>query len=192
MAEELDQDLDNDEEVEDGEEDEPLDDEEDESTDGEDDSESDDGSESKAPTKEEKRVRALQSKLDQAIAENNRLKKSQMPPTKNGKPRDPEVERLMAFALDQTRKSLYETEPRLKKYQIAPEVIRGTTPEEMQANLKELKRLVSRIETGARNETLREHGFSPAPRDAGADKPRNFSSMSSEEFDKLVKEQAGM
>ena len=176
--------------------DEVLDEDEDESTDdatdGADDDESEDEADkAKSMSKEEKRIRALQSQLDKAVAENNKLKKAGTQPKAGSKARDPEVESLLQFALDQTRDSLYAAEPRLKEYGIGAEMIGGATRDEMQTSLKSLKRLISRVETGARNKALREHGFSPAPNDAGAEKPRNFSAMTGEEFDRLVKETAG-
>lgn len=139
------------------------------------------------PDKSEKRIRDLQSALDKAIAENNKLKKA-TPTDKKAPSRDPEVERWMRAAQDATRDRLYDSDPRFKEFGIDPAVISGDTPEEMRASVKELTKLISRVETRVRNKTLREHGFSPPPKEGGAEPRRNIAGMSNEEFEKLVAE----
>jgi hypothetical protein len=158
---------------------------EDESDKSEDDSE-ESASKSK-PDKSEKRIRDLQSALDKAIAENNKLKKA-TPTDKKAPSRDPEVERWMRAAQDATRDRLYDSDPRFKEFGIDPAVISGDTPEEMRASVKELTKLISRVETRVRNKTLREHGFSPPPKEGGAEPRRSVAGMSNEEFEKLVAE----
>lgn len=162
-----------------------LDETEDES---EDESEESDDSPKSKPDKSEKRIRDLQSALDKALAENNKLKKVSPADKKAPASRDPEVERWMRAAQDATRDRLYDSDPRFKEFGIDPAVISGDTPEEMKMSLRELTKLISRVETRVRNKTLREHGFSPPPKEGGAEPRRNIAGMSNEDFQKLVDE----
>lgn len=184
VDEELDQDLDEQEDENEEEEEDALDELDDDS--GEDESEDSEKPAAKAkPDKSEKRIRDLQSALDKALAENNKLKKAQ-PADKKVPPRDPEIERWMRAAQDATRDRLYDSDPRFKEFGIDPAVISGDTPEEMKSSMRELTKLISRVETRVRNKTLREHGFSPPPKESGAEPRRNIATMSNEEFQKLV------
>lgn len=170
-----------------------VDDVEDEDDEAADDAD-DDSPETKAkPDKAEKRVRDLQSMLDKALAENNKLKKIPVQEaTKPAVSRDPEVERWMLQAQDATRSRFYDADPRFKEYGIDPAVITGGTPEEMQLSQKAVLKIISRVETRARNKTLQEHGFSPPPKGGGSDRSRrDFATMDATEFDRLVKDAVG-
>lgn len=176
------------------------DDEEDEEIDSDlsDDSDSEDEDDQKPAAKSkvdrtQKRISDLQSKLDTVIAENNKLRKQVKGDGSDGKQRDPELERWMNEARVQARDRLFDSDQRFAKYKIDPAVITGDTPEEMKASAKAVLRLVSRIETEARNVALQEHGFSAPPKEGGSSgtKGRNFGTMDQKEFDRLVQEVMG-
>lgn len=143
-------------------------------------------------TKEEKRIRALQSANDKLTAELNKIKTVGGEQKKTeGVKRDPEIERWVRAAQETARERMYNSEPMLKEYGLPIDLLNGDTPEEMQASLKALTKMVNRVATRARNKALREHGFSPEPRSSGATRPsRDFGSMSSEDFTKLVEDVA--
>lgn len=92
------------------------------------------------------------------------------------------------FHRQMVRERLYESEPRLKAYDIPLDAISGSTPEEMKASFKAQIALVDKIETKARNAALLEHGLVPeVGGGAGTGEPMDFDKMSTEEFDKFLR-----
>lgn len=106
---------------------------------------------------------------------------------KAGAVSDPEVEAFKAFMRDAAREQLFKSEPRLAQFGIKPESITGATPEEMRASLGAQVKLLDSLESQIRNQVLSEHGIAPAIADGGrGEKLPDFTSMSSEEFEKYV------
>lgn len=158
------------------------------------DEESDEEDEDEKPVradKSEKRVRDLQSKLDKALAENSKLKKSNPSGVPTGKEADPEVQQWVQAAMDVTRNQIYSSDPRFKEFGVPPSAIAGDTPEQMQTSAAETLRFVNRIVTRTTNKVLREHGFSPEPKGDRKESSKDFDNMSQKEFDAQVRKALG-
>lgn len=157
------------------------------------DDESDD--ESEDDDKEKKRLRDLQSKADKETARANKaeaaLKALQAGGTKqdDGRPKgsvDPEVQKWLSVAKESARTRLYESEPRFKEYGLAPSLISGDSPDDMEASFTQLKRLVGKVESRVRDAVLKEHGFAEAPRGGTSTPKRDYANMSKDDFEKVV------
>jgi hypothetical protein len=169
-------------------EDEAEDEAEDEDADADDSEEgAEDEPAAKKTDKSEKRIRDLQSQLDKAKAELNKvMKQAKANGGSEGPERDPEVQKWMTAAVEMTRTRVYESDPLFSEMGISSAAITGDTPEEMQASAKELSRLVKRIVTRTQNKVMREHGLTPEPRDSGREAKQSYASMSSEDFEKEI------
>lgn len=174
-------------------EDEVEDEADDEAEDDESESDSEDDAAAKPKTdKSEKRIRDLQSQLDKAKAENNKLLKAKEADSDpKAKETDPEVRRWVQAAKDVTRSRVYDSDPRFKEFGIDQTAITGDSPEEMNASAAALLRIIKRIESRTTNKVLREHGFSPEPRNGDRAVKRDYRNMKQDEFDALVKQVVG-
>lgn len=160
-----------------------------------DDAEDDESDESESSEKEKKRLRDLQSKADKETARANKaeaalaaLKAGGVKPGE-GKPTgsvDPEVQKWLSVAKESARTRLYESDPRFKEYGLPPSLISGDSPEDMETSFTQLKRLVGKVESRVRDSVLKEHGFAEAPRSGTATPKRDFTTMSKEDFEKVV------
>lgn len=168
---------------------------EDEESDGlEVDGEESETSDAEPPSKDDKRVRDLQSKADKATAEANKLRKELE--ALKAKPKDagkeagdvpPELRQWLNAAQDRVRDQLYGADPRFKEYGIDPALITGGTPEEMKATAAQLKKFVDRVETKVRNKALRDAGFDPEPVASTPQTRRNYAEMDPKDFEEVVR-----
>jgi hypothetical protein len=164
-----------------------------------DDQESEDEEES-ASDDDPKRVRDLQSAKDKETARANKLQKEldalkQQATGKPGeKPKavDPQLAEWQAELKTQVRTQFYESDPRFKEYGLSPDLITGSSPAEMRASLQALKKMVTKIESVARKKVLEETGAAPDLMGGGTvttGPAKDFSKMSSEEFNKYLESQ---
>jgi hypothetical protein len=154
-----------------------------------------DDAESKSPKDSEspddpKRIRDLQSKADKAEARANKLQKRLEEADANtakGSDEDssdipPELREWLGIAKEKAQDSLYEGDERFKEYDLSPTLITGETPDKMKESAKALQELVTQIEGKVRNSVLQEHGFAPEPASSARQEPKNWATMSREEF----------
>lgn len=156
-------------------------DEEDES---EDESESDE-SEGKPDPKVDKRISDLQSALDKETARANKLEKLQ----KRGQDgdeggKDPERQALLAELREASLDAVLGENPELKQYGIDRNLIEGANRAELRESATQLVSLVKSVATKARNAALREHGLNAEPVGGTREKPKNYGTMSDEDFEK--------
>lgn len=174
--------------------------------DGDDGDESlDDGAESPSPSDKdlkstEKRVTDLQSKMDKETARANKAEKTLLilqetmkgddTEESNSGSRDSESNQD-SVVLDMARMFALQQHPILSEYGISVADLTGSTPSEIAQTATELEARFAKIETQVRNKVLADNGMSPEI-DAG-DKSKNrssrdFSKMSSEDFNKVLTE----
>ena len=158
---------------------------EDESDAGSDGSDGESGSEGTPPV--DKRISELQSKADKAEARANKLEKllSGRDDGGDGKDgKDPERAVLMTELREASLDAVYGEFEALKEYGIDRTLVEGTTRAEMRESATSLVGLIKNVETKARNKALREHGIKAEPAGATRQPPKNFASMSDEDFEK--------
>jgi hypothetical protein len=81
----------------------------------------------------------------------------------------------------------FQQNPKLAEYGIAAADLNGSSPSDIARVATELVARFEKIETQARNKVLAEQGISPEiEAGAASTKARDFSTMSKEEFDKVV------
>lgn len=151
---------------------------------------------SKDPKSTDKRISDLQSAKDKETARANKLQKQLDAITAATKDEDVEVRKSAASTtgnvtdnviLDMARMFAFQQNPKLAEYGIAPSDLTGSTPSEVTQAATELVARFEKIETQVRNKVLADQGFAPEI-DAGlpAAKPRDFSKMSKEDFQKVM------
>jgi hypothetical protein len=174
-------------------------DDEDEGDDADTDSDSSSESEGeKDPKSSDKRVRDLQSKADKETARANkaeaelaRVKAALVQDSESGTPPSSGAPADGAL-LDMARMFAYQQNPKLAEYDVPVSALNGGTPSEIAASAAELVARYERIETKARNKLLAENGQAPEIDSGGPPaKARDFSTMSKEDFNKLVDETMG-
>lgn len=181
-----------------------LDDEGDSGSDGADDNDGtegappdDDNSESDEP--ESKRVNDLMSNWQKEQARANRLQAeldALKAPKSKGRAKAtaaPEENEFVQFAREQTRNTLYASDPRLAQYGIDVTAITGSTPAEMQASLNGHRKMIDSLESRIRNDVLREHGLAPDVVSDGTRerRTRGFDpNMSDADFEKLLEKRS--
>ena len=176
-----------------------LDDEEEDTSEDEESSESgaadSQGSGSESSEDVEKRIRDLQSKADKAEARANKLQKQIEAQTKSQKAAKdgnadgvvpPEVQKWLDTAKERATEAAFESDERFKKYKVSPEFIQGDSPDELRQRAKAFADLLTEIEGQARNDVLVEHGYRPEPATSERADPKNYRTMSTEEFNKEV------
>lgn len=156
----------------------------------------DKGSESESKEDVEKRIRDLQSKADKAEARANKLQKQleAQGKSKNAATDDegtegvvpPEVRKWLDAAKERTLDQTFKSDGRFQKYKVDPAFIQADSPDALKERAKALAKMLSEIETQVRNEVLVEHGFSPQPATSERSEPKNYATMSSEEFNKIA------
>lgn len=98
-----------------------------------------------------------------------------------------DADEFREFARENARTTLFNSDPRLADYGLAPEDIAGTTLTEMRASMKKHLKLVDGIEGRARNKILAEHGLDPdVATGQGTEKPVSFSTMTDKEFNEYL------
>ena len=145
----------------------------------------------------DKRINDLMSKWQSTDAENKRLR-AQLEAQKGGDAGDDSApaagkdqtsaadEGFNAILRESARETLFKSDPRLERFGFKPDVIAGATAAEMQESLAKQKAFLDAVEGKLRNELLAEHGLTNDAAGGGSEKPRDFASMSSEDFQALV------
>ncbi len=140
--------------------------------------------------KEDKRISDLQSKADKAEARANKAEAALAKTVSRGDgeaPKvqsDPEREALMSELRDASLDAVFAEFAELKDYGVDRSLIEGRTRAEMREAATALVGLVKSVETKARNRVLKEHGIKAEPAGATRQPPKDFASMSNEDFEK--------
>lgn len=147
------------------------------------------------PKSTDKRVRDLQSKADTETARANKaearlksLEAAMKDTSAEGSAKSPVGDDAgMAIVLDMARMFAFQQNPKLSEYGISAADLGGGTPSEIAQYATDLIARFEKIETQVRNKVLSENGIAPIL-DSGTPPPpsRDFSKMSSEDFNKLV------
>lgn len=157
--------------------------------------------EDKSQKSTDKRIRDLQSKADQETARANKLEKRLADLQKamtdsdaeesNPKPKG-DGDATNAVVLDMARMFAYQQNPKLAEYGLSSSDLTGSSPSEIAESASELLSRFGKIETQVRNKVLAENGLAPEV-DAGSPPPpkRDFSNMSSEDFQKVLDKALG-
>lgn len=134
---------------------------------------------------ESKRVSDLMAMFNKEQAKTRRLEK-QLAERQTAKPKNAKAEsdEFLSFAREQTRNTLFASDPRLAASGYEASDIAGDSPAEMRENLTKLTKVLDSVETKIRTEVLREYGFDPnVAGSAGAStKLPDFGGMSDEDF----------
>ena len=91
----------------------------------------------------------------------------------------------MPTAVDDRR----DADPRLAAYGIDRLALWAPTPADVKANAERYKLLVDKMETNIEAQVMRRHNVSPSIGGGRQSKPRDWNSMSSEEFQKVLAEE---
>jgi hypothetical protein len=152
----------------------------------------------KDPKSTDKRISDLQSAKDKETARANKLQKqldailaaSKGDDAETGKPpaaSAPSGSGTDAVVLDMARMFAYQQNPKLAEYGISAADLNGSTPSEIAQSAAELVARFEKIETQVRNKVLADQGLAPEIDGvAPAQKPRDFSKMSKEDFQKVM------
>jgi hypothetical protein len=169
---------------------------------GGDNEDADSGSDNSAPPKDEskpvgesKRINDLMSNFNREQARANAAE-AKLKALESGQAGDAgdtsnssDADEFREFARENARTTLFNSDPRLAEYGLAPDDIAGTTLTEMRASMKKHLKLVDGIEGRARNRILAEHGLDPdVATGQGTEKPVSFSTMSDKEFNDFIAE----
>ena len=161
------------------------------------------GSDSSAPpsgqsgeaSNSDKRINDLMSKAQREEARANRLER-ELNALKGGgdasddkapqaRPRRQEETEAWAELLrEESRKVLFASDPRLAEYGVTPDVLAGSTPDEMRESLRREVARIDAMESKIRNRVLTEHGLDPEVGGGAGEPPVDYASMSKEEFEK--------
>jgi hypothetical protein len=152
-----------------------------------------DGKSESEDEKESKRVRDLQSAADKAVAKANKLQKqldeanAKAAKSNKDEPEVPaSVQEWLNITQERAQKTLFDSDSRFKEYDVSPDLIDGATPAAMRQSAETLSKVLDSVEGKVRNKVLQEHGFAPEPASSERNEPKNFRSMSSEEFNKIA------
>lgn len=145
--------------------------------------------EDKTKEKEDKRISDLQSLLDKEKTRANKLEKLVGKPAgpDGGNPpggNDPERAALLQELREASLDAVYGEFAELKDYSIDRSLIEGRNRAEMRESAAQLVGLVKSVETKARNKALREHGIKAEPAGSTRTPPKDYTNMSSEDFEK--------
>ena len=151
----------------------------------------DEGSESDNDSPADKRIRDLQSKADKAEARANRLEKLLAKAAGSGEgnasgSKDPERDALMTELREASLDAVFGEFPELTTYGIDRSLIEGRTRAEMREAATSLVGLIKSVETKARNKALRDAGVKADPTGATRQPPKNYATMSDEDFEKEI------
>lgn len=152
--------------------------------------------EAKDPKSTDKRISDLQSAKDKETARANKLQKqldaiaaaTKEDGAEDGKPAAPVAgDPTLSAMLDMARMFAFQQYPKLAEYGLTEADLSGNTPSEIAQGAAGLVARYEKIETQVRNKVLADNGMAPEI-EAGdtAPKPQDFSSMSSEDFKKVL------
>jgi hypothetical protein len=102
---------------------------------------------------------------------------------------NPEVRVFLDQILEGEIDRVYGADPRLAAYGIDRLALWAPTPAEVKANAERMKALVDRMETQIENRVMQRHGVSPGVAGGRTSKPRDWASMSSDDFEKVLAEE---
>lgn len=142
----------------------------------------------------QKRINDLTSKWQAAEAKANALEAEKKAAGPGGvtptapKPAEQSAEAQAWFELakENAIDAIYASDPRFKAYGIEKAQLAGRTPAEVQANADKLRKVIAGVESKVRNATLKEHGFAPELGGETRGTPKDYATMSTEEFEKVV------
>lgn len=141
-----------------------------------------------AAAAEDKRIRDLQSRADKAEARANKaeaaLAKSVTRDGNKGESKDPERDALLVELREASLDSVYGEYPELRRYGIDRNLVEGRTRAEMRESATSLVALVKSVATKAKNDALKEAGLSAEPVGGTRQPPKDYASMSDEDFEK--------
>ena len=136
--------------------------------------------------------RRLQSERDQERARANKAEKelkSLKAASANGQGESgipTNVNEWIVAAQENQRKALFAEYPEFSTYNIDAALIVGDTPAEMRASAKSLSEFVATLQGKVRQSVLVEHGFTPEPQSSQVTGRKDYATMDSKDFDKLV------
>ena len=143
----------------------------------------------------DKRISDLQSKADKETARANKAEtrlKALEAALKEGDTKDSKPEAETAgngvndAVLDMARMFVFQQNPKLAQYGISSSDLAGSTPAAVAQSATELVARFEKIETQVRNKVLADQGLAPEL-DSGVPEPaRDFTKMSSEDFEKVM------
>lgn len=165
---------------------EPEDEEIDESTDDTADGDDSAAGDSKAKGAEDKRIRDLQARADKETARANKAEALLASRGESGADgsNDPERAALVTELREASLDAVYGEFAELKEYGIDRALIEGATRAQMRESATSLVGLVKGVETKVRNKVLREHGIKAEPAGSARSAPKDYGSMSDEDFEK--------
>jgi hypothetical protein len=145
-------------------------------------------------TGEDKRLADLQSRLDKAEARANKAEAALAKGGGSGEgegSKDPERAALLEELREASLDAVYGEFKELGEYGIDRALIEGKTRAEMRESATSLVGLVKSVATKARNKALKEAGVTAEPAGSTRTPPKDFASMSAEEFEKFRAERKG-
>ena len=150
-------------------------------------SEESEGTEADAPSK--KRIDDLMSKWQKSEARNKKLteqlKNAAKPDGAPDPSDDPKV--WVDYMRQQTRDTIYGSDPRFAAYGIEPSAIEGDTPDSMRASATRWGTIMDKIESDASSKTLKKAGLTASAQGGAATKGPVIPE-SDEDFEKLVQQ----
>lgn len=87
---------------------------------------------------------------------------------------------------EESRKVLFSSDPRLAEYGVTPDVLVGSTPDEMRESLRREVQRIDAMESKIRNRVLVEHGLDPEVGGGSGEPPVDYASMSKKEFEEAL------
>jgi hypothetical protein len=143
---------------------------------------------------EDKRLKDLQSKADKAEARANKAEAALAKSLKSGEgegSKDPERAALLEELREASLDAVYGEFEQLREYGIDRALIEGQTRAEMRESATSLVGLIKSVATKARNKALKEAGVTAEPAGSTRTPPKDFGSMSAEEFEQFRAERKG-
>ena len=154
-----------------------------------DDGSTDDAQEGAKP-EGDKRIRDLQSQKDKAEARANKAEAALAKALNAGEgaakegSKDPERDALLVELRESSLDAVFGEYAELKSYGIDRNLIEGRTRAEMRESATALVALIKSVATRERNRVLKESGITPEPAGSTRTPPKDWGSMSDEDFEK--------
>lgn len=147
---------------------------------------------------ESKRINDLTSKWQKEQARAEKAEKA-LAALKGGNPSTPQsgnasdtsadADEFVNFAREQSRETLFKSDPRLAEAGMSADDIAGNTLSEMKASFAKQVKLVSGFESRLRSRVLREHGLdADLGGTSASEKTPDFARMTDKEFDAFMAE----
>lgn len=147
-----------------------------------------------SPAKSGEDLSKMQSERDREVARANKLQK-ELDSLKAASAKDagaqgvpPQVQEWILAAQRRTREVIYDSNPKFKAYGVSPDLITGDSPAAMEASAQSLAAFVDTLEGNVRDQVLRDHGLNPEPLASTRAAGKNFKTMDTAEFNRLVED----